>query len=135
MAESLYNLPPQVVSALQRGNLVEAIKILRQHRPQMGLAEAKALIDALQKQANVKVNVKTNVTANVRQAAKPQAAPMARASTPHAHHAPNPHAGPAPSMDPHVSPGEVPRTSNTAAFVAVVVAIVVVIAAAEYFSR
>jgi hypothetical protein len=40
-----------------------------------------------------------------------------------------------PSMDPHISPGEVPRTSSGAAFAMVVIAIVVVIAAAVYFGN
>ena len=119
MADPLQNLPPPVAAALQRGNVIEAIKLLRQQKPQMGLAEARALIEALQKQANVKVNVKTSVTTNVHHANKP--------------HAPQPHAAPHPSMNPYASPGEVPRTSNVAAFVGVVVAIIVVVAAALYF--
>ena len=114
------SLPPQVTEALQRGNLIEAIKYLREHKPQMGLAEAKALIEALQKQGGVKVNVKTNVTTNVRHASKP--------------HSP-PHATPSASMNPHATPGEVPRGGHGAALLAIIVGIVVVIIAATYFSR
>ncbi len=120
MTDPLQGLPPQVNAALQRGNLIQAIKLLREQRPQLGLAEAKALIEALQKQGPVKVNVKTHVTANVHHAGKP--------------HAP-PHAMPAPSMNPHETPGEMPRGGNGAAFVAIIIGIVIVLVAATYFSR
>ena len=120
MADPVQSLPPQVSAALQRGNLIEAIKLLRQHRPQMGLVEAKALIDALQKQANVKVNVKTHVTTDVHHDSRPHTPPTA---APHA------------SMNPFASPGEVPRGSNMAAFVGIVVALLVVVGAAVYFAR
>jgi len=132
MADPLQNLPPQVTAALERGNLIHAIKLLREQRPQMGLAEAKALLEALQKQGNAKVIVKTNVSTSVQHAAKPHAAPVPHAPGPQGHRQ---HADPPPSMDPHVSPGEVPRTSNSAAFFGVVVAIAAVIAAAAFFSR
>lgn len=121
MADPLYSLPPQVVAAFQRGNVIEAIKLLRQHRPQLGLAEAKALIEALQKQANVKVNVKTHVTTDVHHTSKP--------------HGPHAHASPPPSMNPYATPGEVPRGGNAAAALAIVVGIVIVVVAATYFSR
>ena len=121
MADPLYSLPPPVVAAFQRGNVVEAIKLLRQHRPQLGLAEAKALVDALQKQGQARVNVKTQVTTSVHHDSKP--------------HAP-PHAPPDPAtMNPHVTPGEVPRGGNAAAGIAIIVGIIVVLIAATYFSR
>jgi len=117
-----HNLPPQVTQALQRGNFIEAIKLLRQHMPQLGLAEAKALIDALQKEG-----VKVQAEARAHSAA--QHNPMA--SRPHgpAH---TPIVPPPPS---HLSPGEVPRASSGAVFAGIFVAIVVVLAAAVYFSR
>lgn len=121
MADPLYSLPPQVVAAFQRGNVIEAIKLLRQHRPQLGLAEAKALIEALQKQANVKVDVKTHVTPGVHHASKP--------------HGPQAHSTPTPSMSPHATPGEVPRGSNAAAALAIIVGIVIVAIAATYFTH
>ena len=120
------NLPPQVADALAKGNLIAAIKYLREQKPNLGLAEAKALIEAIQRQQGG--NVKMNVKAAVKTAASATAHPH---STPHS----PPHAAMTPSMDPHVSPGEVPRTSSGAAFAMVVVAIVVVIAAAVYFGR
>lgn len=129
MADPLQSLPPQVSAALERGNVIQAIKLLREHRPQMGLAEAKALIDALQKQANVKVIVKPNVSTSVHHASKPHS-PAAHAA---AHSAP--HAPPRPSMDPYASPGEVPRGSHMAAFVAILIGVVIVIAAAAYFGK
>src|SRR5947207_10484099 len=103
MTDPLHDLPPQVAAAFQRGNLIEAIKILRKQRPQMGLAEAKALIEALQQQGQVKANVKTHVTTDVHHANKP--------------HTPPAHAAPLPSMNPYATPGEVPRGSHSAALV------------------
>ena len=128
------NLPPQVADALAKGNLIAAIKYLREQKPNLGLAEAKALIEAIQRQqgGNVKVNVKTNVKAGAHAAMNPHSTPQSAAhSTPHS---PS-HAPAAPSMDPHVSPGEMPRTSGSAGFAMLVVAIAVVIAAAVYFGR
>jgi len=122
MTDPLYSLPPPVVAAFQRGNVVEAIKLLRQHRPQLGLAEAKALVDALQKQGQARVNVKAQVTTSVHHDSKPH--------TPPAHAPLNPAA-----MNPHVTPGEVPRGGNAAAGIAIIVGIIVVVIAATYFSR
>jgi hypothetical protein len=124
------NLPPQVADALAKGNLIAAIKYLREQKPNLGLAEAKALIEAIQRQqgGNVKMNVKTAVKAaaspGMHQHSPPQSPP----------HSP-PHAAMTPSMDPHISPGEMPRTSGSAGFAMLVVAIAVVIAAAVYFGR
>ena len=134
MAEPLHTLPPQVAAALQRGNLVEAIKVLREQRPQMGMAEAKALIVALQKEA---LAARANVKAQ---------APGKAGMTPHAPHSPSAphvprqqsaeaHAAALAATNPHVSPGEVPRSSNLAAAVAIVVGVVVVAMAATYFGR
>ena len=124
------NLPPQVADALAKGNLIAAIKYLREQKPNLGLAEAKALIEAIQRQqgGNVKVNVKTTAHAAMNPHSTVQSAAH---STPHS---PS-HAPAAPSMDPHVSPGEMPRTSGSAGFAMLVIAIAVVIAAAVYFGR
>jgi hypothetical protein len=124
------NLPPQVADALAKGNLIAAIKYLREQKPNLGLAEAKALIEAIQRQqgGNVKMNIKTAVKAaaspGMHQHSPPQSPP----------HSP-PHAAMTPSMDPHISPGEMPRTSGSAGFAMLVIAIAVVIAAAVYFGR
>ena len=44
MADPKASLPPEVLAALSRGNLIEAIKQLR--KSGIGIAEAKAIIDA-----------------------------------------------------------------------------------------
>lgn len=118
------SIPPQVRAALESGNLIQAIKLMREQMPQLGLAEAKSLVDALQKQG-VKVNVKTTVRS------APHAQP-AHVVAPH-HHATMPDG--LPSAGPGLSPGEVPRTSASAALIFVAIAIFAVIAAAVYFSR
>ena len=118
------SIPPQVRAALERGNLIEAIKLMRQQMPQLGLAEAKALIEALQKQG-VKVNVQTHVKTTVGKS--PGATVM------HHEHAPMPTG--LPHGTPGLSPGEVPRMSPSAGLVGAIIAVVAVIAAAIYFSR
>jgi len=119
-----------VADALAKGNLVAAIKYLREQKPNLGLAEAKALIEAIQRQQGG--NVKVNVKATAHTAMNPHSTPQSAAhSTPHS---PS-HAPATPSMDPHVSPGEMPRTSGSAGFAMLVVAIAVVIAAALYFGK
>ena len=131
MSDPRQNLPPQVADALAKGNLVAAIKYLREQKPNLGLAEAKALIEAIQRQqqgGNLKVNVKATAHAAMNPHSTPQSAAH---STPHS---PS-HAPATPSMDPHVSPGEMPRTSGSAGFAMLVVAIAVVIAAAVYFGK
>jgi hypothetical protein len=120
-----HNLPPQVTQALQRGNVIEAIKLLRQHMPQLGLAEAKAMLDALQKEA-----VKVQAQAKAQTAAQ-HAQHNPHVSRPHAP-AHTPIVPPSPS---DLSPGEMPRTSSGAVFAGIFVAIVVVLAAAVYFGR
>jgi len=122
-----HNIPPQVIQAVQRGNLIEAIKFLRQHKPQLGLAEAKALIEAIQRQANVPPLVQ-------KAQARVEGAMHSHGS---AHAPPHSPAHPIPSsmMNPHVSPGEVPRTGSGSVFAVMVIAIVVVLAAALYFGK
>ena len=135
MAENpLHNLPYQVTAAIQQGNLVAAIKALREHKPNMGLAEAKALIEALQTQAqqggsNVRMAAKAQATAAVKTAA-------AKGMTPHVHapsQVPPPEGMPPPGSN--LSMGEVPRTASGPAFLILVVAIAIVISAAVYFNR
>jgi hypothetical protein len=125
------NLPPQIADAIAKGNLIEAIKYLRQNKPQLGIAEAKAVIEAIQRQqqGGGKVNLNVNAKAAVKNSATPTAMPPH--STPHVPH----HAPISPSMDPRVSPGEIPRTSGGAVFLGIVAAIVVVVIAAVYFGR
>ena len=134
MAENpLHNLPYQVTAAIQQGNLIEAIKQLRQHKPQIGLAEAKALIEALQKQVpqagNVKAAVKTQAKAAMKTAAAKSMAPHGPAHS----HIPPPEGMPPPGSN--LSMGEVPRTASGPAFLVLVVAIAIVVAAAVYFGR
>ena len=104
MAEPLKNLPPAVAQALARGNLIEAIRLLRQQHPELGLAELKSLVEAMQRQG-VKVDVKTNVKASVSHASAPGSSP----------HVPHPHAPmplpPELTPAPGLSPGEMPRSS------------------------
>lgn len=118
-----HNIPPQVIQAVQRGNLIEAIKQLRQHKPQLGLAEAKALIEAIQKQGVPPVVQKAQ--------ARVEGAMHAHAAHPHS----PAHPIPSSMMNPNVSPGEVPRTGSGSVFAGMVIAIVVVLAAALYFGR
>ena len=105
------HLPPEVADALAKGHVIEAIKLLRQQR-NLGLAEAKALVDAaLQKQGDVKVNMKTNVRAVSR---------------------PAPRAGM--ERHPGLSPGEVPRRS-TGAMIAVIFLLALVVIGAGVYLR
>lgn len=108
-------LPPEVVNALSRGNLVEAIKLLRKTHPHMGLAEAKALLDAV---ANLAPK-------------PPPHAPAGKAS--HAGGLQASHAS-APKHDvvhiprrPGLSPGEVPRSSSAAGGMALLVVAVLAV--------
>jgi hypothetical protein len=110
-------VPPEIAAALEKGNLIEAIKLLRQQK-NLGLAEAKGMVEALQKQAkasggNVKVNVKAAPT--VRMAYKAPA-----------------HVGP--ERRPGLSPGEEPRGGGFPAVVAVIALALVALAVAAYFS-
>lgn len=128
MAET-HNIPPQVIQAVQRGNLIEAIKQLRKHKPQLGLAEARALIEAIQAQA-----AQGGVPPLV-QKARDKVAAKVSSQTPHTPHAQAHPPIPAGMMDPHRSPGEVPRSSHGAGLMFVLVAFAIVMAAAFYFGR
>jgi hypothetical protein len=119
MADLPKQLPPDVAAALARGNLIEAIKLLR-GKYNIGLAEAKAFLDAVQKQAQAGAAATTAARAKTHAAMTPM----------HAQHQHSVAVLPHPS---HLSPGEVPRTSSGALFAAVLVAIVFVIGAVIYF--
>ena len=119
MADLPKQLPPDVAAALARGNLVEAIKLLRT-KHNIGLAEAKGLLEALQKQ----------VQAGAATASAARAKSHAAMTPMHAHQ----HSVAVPPHPSHLSPGEVPRSSNGAIFAAVIVAILFVLGAAFYFS-
>jgi hypothetical protein len=116
------NVPPQVVEALKRGDLMGAFKFLRQHYPQMGIGEVKALVDALQKQANVKAQGKAA-----------RAAAIGHSGMQPGHH--TPHTAATLHIDPRLSPGEVPRAGSGSIFAAVIVAVMFVLGAAFYFGR
>jgi hypothetical protein len=102
------NIPPEVADALARGNLIEAIKVLRQQK-NLGLAEAKGLIETLQKQGNVKVNVTTTVR-------------TVKKSPP----------GTVIEQHPGLSPGEVPRGNPARTLGVIVVLVVIAIGIAIY---
>ena len=120
----LKTLPPDVAAALSRGNVIEAIKLLRS-KYNVGLAEARALLEALQKQAGTQA---TAVKAKAQAQAK------------HVHHIPtgmkpglhHPHTAATLHIDPHLSPGEVPNTTSGALFAAVVIAVLFVLGVAFY---
>jgi len=124
MAEPLKTLPPDVAAALSRGNVIEAIKLLRT-KYNVGLAEARALLEALQKQA---AHAQIHGPAQPKSHAK--AAPHIPAGMkPGLHH---PHTAATLHIDPHLSPGEVPNTSGGALFAAVVLALLFVLGVAYY---
>jgi hypothetical protein len=102
------NLPPDVADALAKGNVIEAIKRMRQHT-NLGLAEAKGLIESLQKQGG-KVEVKTSARTVLR---------------------PTPHAGI--ERRPGLSPGEVPRGAGGPVVAAIVLVVILALGAAAYF--
>jgi hypothetical protein len=128
MADLPKNLPPDVAAALSRGNVIEAIKLLR-GKYNIGLAEAKSLLEALQKQAKA--------GAKAASAAKTEAS-MHHASahhpTTHVPHAHQHHVALMPDSS-HLSPGEMPRSSSGTIFAAVVLGVMFVIGTAIYFSR
>ena len=80
MADMPRQLPPEVTNALAQGNLIEAMRLLRAQYKDVGLAEARALLEALQRQGHVKARVQAR--------ARPAAVPR---------------------YGPKLSPGEVPR--------------------------
>ena len=123
MADLPKQLPPDVAAALSSGNLIEAIKLLRgKYKYNIGLAEAKAFLETMHKQAEAR--------AQMQAPGKP--AQHAQAGMRAGHH--TPHTAATLHADPHLSPGEVPRSSSGALFAALVVAIVFVIGTTIYFS-
>jgi len=92
MAELPTQLPPEVAKAIAEGNLIEAMKLLRARYKGVGLAEARGLLEALQKQGQAKpAAAKVNVHAHAK------ALPPMR-----------------PTFGPKLSPGEVPRGAGGA---------------------
>jgi hypothetical protein len=124
MAEPLKTLPPDVAAALSRGNVIEAIKLLRS-KYNVGLAEARALLEALQKQS---AHAQIHGQAPAKSPAK--AAPHIPAGMKPGHH--HPHTAATLHIDPNMSPGEVPRTSGGMLFAAVVLAVLFVLGVAFY---
>jgi hypothetical protein len=126
------NLPPQIADAIAKGSLIEAIKYLRANKPNLGLAEAKAVVEAIQRQQQGGGDAQAKLKAALQAKQKASAqAPLPAHTTPHVPHQAS--ISPTFSMDPHVSPGEVPRTSSGASFLGFVAAIVAVVIAAVYF--
>ena len=122
MADLPKQLPPDVAAALSRGNLIEAIKLLR-GKYNIGLAEARTLLEALQKQAQA---AQGSATAK----AKTAASHIPTGMRPGLHH---PHTAATLHIDPHLSPGEVPRSSSGAIFATVVLAVLFVLGVFYYF--
>lgn len=122
----LKTLPPDVAAALSRGNVIEAIKLLRT-KYNVGLAEARALLEALQKQA---AHAQIHGQGQAKPHAKP--APHIPSGMKPGHH--HPHTAATLHIDPHLSPGEVPNTQSGAFFAAVLLAILFVLGTAFYFN-
>ena len=104
--KSVENVPPDVLDALKAGNKIEAIKRFRVATG-LGLAEAKAVIEALEGQPNVK-KVSISVTTSIKRN---------------------------PGVAARLAPGQVPKGDNKA-LAAVVLAIVAAALgwlAAKYF--
>jgi hypothetical protein len=114
------NLPPDVIEALQKGNKIEAIKLLRQ-MTKMGLAEAKSMIDMQAGRAPA-ARPPTHTQANQ---------PHTPSASPH----PTPQAHPqSPTVSaPGLSPGEVPRTPGGG--MSFLVLAVIAVIAAWYFLK
>jgi hypothetical protein len=123
MAQPVPNVPPQVVEALKRGDLMGAFKFLRQHYPKMGLVEIKAMVEALQKDAKAKAAAGSG---------QPGSAKAPHAGMHGGHHHPAQTAATV-HIDPRLSPGEEPRTGSGNFFAAVVLAIMFVLGVAFYF--
>jgi len=103
------SLPANVVEALRRGNKIEAIKLLRA-ATQVGLAEAKGVIDALESHAKA---------TRAAQGKAPVSAPARQVPTPQVQRRPR---------EDDLGPGEVPRASPGAAAIAIVIAIIALVA-------
>ena len=95
------NFPPGVIEALKRGDKIEAIKLLRQVS-KMGLAETKALVDAMAAQ-------NPKVAAAKAQAVQAIAAAAHQPSIKIHHHVP---AHYVPHSKSGLSPGEVPHSGG-----------------------
>ena len=89
--------PPAVLEALKRGNKIEAIKLLRQVT-KMGLAETKALVDAIEAQRTVGG---PGAPARTTSGSTPASISLRH---PAAHYVPHSKSG--------LSPGEVPRSGG-----------------------
>jgi len=109
-------LPPVVLEALRRGDKLVAIKLLRE-MSKMGLAEAKAMIDAID------AHQKAQGTA------KPSSAPTAHGGMQHTHAASQRR----PRED-DIGPGEVPRSTPFAG-VAVMIAVAAIVLGVWLLSR
>ncbi|HEX3062617.1 MAG TPA: hypothetical protein VHP55_08085 [Usitatibacter sp.] len=105
MAEKI-TVPPEAVAALRSGNKIEAIRLMRE-KSGIGLAEAKAVVEAFEKVSAIPRNAKISMTSAV---SVKRVAPAALDSPP---------AG--------LSPGEEPRAAATWK-VAVAIAVAVVVA-------
>jgi hypothetical protein len=104
--------PPAVLEALKRGNKIEAIKLLRQVT-KMGLAETKALVDAIDAQKTAGgPGAPARSTGPVR-------AVSIRPQSPSSHYVPHSRSG--------LSPGEVPDRSGHFGWLFVLLAGVVVV--------
>lgn len=113
--------PPAVLEALKRGNKIEAIKLLRQVT-KMGLAETKALVDAIESQRTAGGPGAPNRTTSASAGA---AQPSIRIRQhPTHHYVPHSKSG--------LSPGEVPRTGASLGWLWVVL---VVAAAVVFLAR
>jgi len=124
MATQRPQFPPEVLEALKQGNKIEAIKLLRQST-KLGLAEAKAAVDMLDKMKGM-VGA-AQAIANVAQGVRPsQAQPLpAKAARPVSmQSAP----AQAPPRRPGMSPGEVPRDTSGAVGIAILVLVGLVVA-------
>ena len=113
-------LPPGVIEALKAGNKIEAIRILREST-KMGLAEAKAAVEMLDKMKGV-VGFAQGI-ANVAQAAKATTVTSKASSVTKNVRPVKMQAKPAqvPLRRPGMSPGEVPRESSGALGIAILV--------------
>ena len=129
MAEPLKTIPPDVAAALSRGNVIEAIKLLRS-KYNVGLAEARALLEALQKHAQAQGKAGAKAASAARTEASMHR-PSAGHPAMHAPHAHQHHVAVMPDSS-HLSPGEVPNTSSGALFAAVVIAVLFVLGVAFY---
>ena len=102
MAKPIPQIPPDVVEALEKGHLLEAVKRLRATMP-VGLAEAKSILEWHLRQNTIAVPQQGKKPPAPRPAATAAMAPRVTGRHHPTVHAPNP---------PGLAPGEVPRTSG-----------------------